>query len=51
MLLAAARMSLTLMETDLAGSTERARDALQGVPGDFDQEVARLRKGAQGKPP
>jgi hypothetical protein len=49
-LLAGARMSLTLMETDPAGSTERAHDALQGVLAAFDQELARLRKGAGGEP-
>jgi hypothetical protein len=49
-LLAGARMSLTLMETDRAGSTERARDALQVVLAGFDQELARLRKGAGGEP-
>jgi hypothetical protein len=48
-LLAGARMSLTLMETDPAGSTERARDALQKVLADFDEELARLRK-AEGGP-
>jgi hypothetical protein len=49
-LLAGARMSLTLMETDPAGSTERARDALRKVLADFDEELARLRKGAEGGP-
>jgi hypothetical protein len=49
-LLAGARMSLTLMETDPADSTERARDALQGVLDDFDEQLARLRKDAGGEP-
>jgi hypothetical protein len=48
-LLAGARMSLTLMETDPAGSTQRARDALHAVLADFDQGLARLRKGAGGE--
>ena len=49
-LLAGARMSLTLMETDPSDSTERARDALQGVLDDFDEQLARLRKDAGGEP-
>lgn len=42
-LLAGARMSLSLMEGDPAGSTERARSALGGVLAEFDAELARVR--------
>jgi hypothetical protein len=42
-LLAGARMSLSLMKTDPAGSTERAREVLDGVLADFDAQLARLR--------
>ncbi len=44
-LLAGARMSLTLMETDPAGATEQARSALRQVLDDFDRELAKTRGG------
>ena len=44
-LLAGARMSLSLMQTDTEGSTERAREALEAVLADFDAQLARLRGG------
>jgi hypothetical protein len=44
-LLAGARMSLALMQTDPEGSTERAREALEAVLADFDAQLARLRGG------
>jgi predicted DNA-binding transcriptional regulator YafY len=44
-LLAGARMSLSLMETDASGATEEARAALERVLGDFDRELARTRGG------
>jgi hypothetical protein len=47
-LLAGARMSLSLMESDPGGTTERARAALGGVLADFDAQLARLREGQQG---
>jgi predicted DNA-binding transcriptional regulator YafY len=45
-LLAGARMSLSLMDTDPQGSTERARSALESVLSEFDAALARAR--AQG---
>ena len=42
-LLAGARMSLSLMETDPQGSTERARSALASVLSEFDAALARAR--------
>ena len=42
-LLAAARMSQSLMETDPSGATERARTALASVLADFDAALERLR--------
>jgi predicted DNA-binding transcriptional regulator YafY len=44
-LLAGARMSLSLMETDASGATEEARAALERVLADFDRELARTRGG------
>ena len=43
-LLAGARMSLSLMETDAAGATAEARAALSHVLDDFDRELARSRE-------
>lgn len=44
-LLAGARMSLSLMETDQAGATREAREALERVLDDFDRALARARSG------
>ena len=46
-LLAGARMSLSLMETDPGGATEEAREALRSVLADFDHELARARGGGE----
>jgi signal transduction histidine kinase len=43
-LLAGARMSLSLMETDPQGTTERARSALESVLAEFDAALARSRE-------
>jgi signal transduction histidine kinase len=43
-LLAGARMSLSLMETDPAGTTERARSALESVLSEIDTALARARE-------
>jgi hypothetical protein len=43
-------MSLSLMKTDPAGSTERAREVLDGVLADFDAQLARLRCSDEGEP-
>ena len=43
-LLAGARMSLKLMETDETGSTERSREALSSVLASFDHELERLQQ-------
>ena len=48
-LLAGARMSLSLMETDSAGTTEQARSALRAVLTDFDHELSKAR-GSGGEP-
>lgn len=40
-LLAGARMSLSLMETDPTGTTAEARRALEAVLSDFDRELGR----------
>lgn len=42
-LLAGARMSLSLMESDPDGATERAREALESVLGSFDAALERTR--------
>jgi predicted DNA-binding transcriptional regulator YafY len=42
-LLAGARMSLSLMDTDPQGSTERARSALESVLSEFDAALAQAR--------
>jgi signal transduction histidine kinase len=43
-LLAGARMSLKLMETDQTGSTERSREVLRSVLASFDHELERLQR-------
>ena len=43
-LLAGARMSLRLMETDETGSTERSREVLSSVLASFDHELERLQR-------
>jgi hypothetical protein len=43
-LLAGARMSLALMETDEGGATREARDALAAVLDDFDRALERARR-------
>ena len=43
-LLAGARMSLSLMETDPAGTTEQARSALRTVLADFDHELSKVQR-------
>jgi signal transduction histidine kinase len=47
-LLAGARMSLSLMETDPSGATEEARAALETVLSDFDRALSRARGGEPG---
>jgi hypothetical protein len=48
-LLAGARMSLSLMETDPTGATEEARKALETVLADFDKALGRARGGPGGE--
>jgi signal transduction histidine kinase len=48
-LMAGARMSLSLMETDPDGTTEQARSALEAVLASFDSALARVRAGAEGR--
>jgi hypothetical protein len=48
-LLAGARMSLSLMDTDPAGTTAEARRALEAVLADFDAALARVREGGGGE--
>jgi hypothetical protein len=43
-LLAGARMSLSLMQSDPQGTTERARSALESVLAEFDAALARSRQ-------
>lgn len=43
--LAGARMSLSLMETDAAGATREARETLRRVLDDFDRALERARAG------
>ena len=51
-LLAGARMSLSLMETDPAGTTTEARAALSRVLEDFDHELAKTHdSGGEPDPP
>lgn len=42
-LVAGARMSVSLMETDTSGVTDEAREALEKVLADFDRALARAR--------
>jgi hypothetical protein len=42
-LLAGARMSVSLMETDPSGATDEARRALEAVLADFDRALGRAR--------
>jgi hypothetical protein len=46
-ILAGARMSLALMESDPSGSTAEARDALAAVLAEFDAALARRAGGQQ----
>ena len=50
-LIAAARMSLSLMETDAQGATERARTALASVLDGFDAALARARGASEEREP
>jgi hypothetical protein len=45
-LLAGARMSLSLMDAEPQATTERARASLEGVLADFDAALARTRPGS-----
>lgn len=47
-IVAGARMSLSLMETDPSGATEEARAALAAVLADFDRALARAREAPPG---
>jgi hypothetical protein len=46
-LMAGARMSLSLMDTDPEGTTEQARSALEAVLASFDSALARVHAGAE----
>jgi hypothetical protein len=48
-LMAGARMSLSLMDTDPDGTTEEARSALEAVLASFDSALARSRAGGKGR--
>lgn len=48
-LLAGARMSVSLMETDPSGATEEARRSLETVLADFDRALAKARGGPGGE--
>ena len=48
-LVAGARMSLSLMETDPTGATTEAKAALETVLADFDRALARARSGPGGE--
>jgi hypothetical protein len=48
-LMAGARMSLSLMDTDPDGTTEQARSALESVLASFDSALARIRGGAENR--
>jgi hypothetical protein len=48
-LLAGARMSLSLMETDPQGAGEQARSALESVLRDFDKALERGRAAREGE--
>jgi hypothetical protein len=47
-LVAGARMSLSLMETDPSGATAEARATLEMVLSDFDRALARAREARPG---
>ena len=49
-LVAGARMSVSLMETDATGATDEARQALEVVLADFDRALERARGGPGGAP-
>jgi hypothetical protein len=46
-LMAGARMSLSLMDTDPDGTTEQARSALEAVLASFDSALAHTRAGGE----
>jgi hypothetical protein len=46
-LMAGARMSLSLMDTDPDGTTEQARSSLEAVLASFDSALAHTRAGAE----
>jgi hypothetical protein len=46
-LMAGARMSLSLMDTDPGGTTEEARSSLEAVLASFDAALAHARAGAE----
>ena len=46
-LMAGARMSLSLMDTDPDSTTEQARSALEAVLASFDSALARTRAGGE----
>jgi hypothetical protein len=46
-LMAGARMSLSLMDTDPDGTTEQARSALRAVLASFDSALAHTRAGSE----
>jgi len=46
-LMAGARMSLSLMDTDPDGTTDQARSALEAVLASFDSALARTRAGGE----
>jgi hypothetical protein len=48
--LAGARMSLSLMQSDPEGTTEQARSALESVLAGFDAALARARDGGEEQP-
>ena len=50
-LLAGARMSLSLMDNDPSGTTERARTALETVLESFDAALAHVRGGGEESQP
>jgi hypothetical protein len=50
-LIAAARMSLSLMQTDAEGATESARTALASVLEGFDAALARARSAGEERQP
>jgi hypothetical protein len=48
-LMAGARMSLSLMDTDPDGTTEQARSSLEAVLASFDSALARTRAAAENR--